>query len=325
MKIYYWIFTIAASLILNASFAHQDFWVVKDYGNIKVRIKTGHKYEEINKAMIIGKLAEGLAKKLHYSKTVFLDFNHHYTGRCNPDYFISFDKGLIQYTWNSNSEKDFLTSKSIVIRQVSHKFDIVATLKLLEYAINNINSIKSNQKSIKYEKNYCQWIINSIDTVLIKKQLVLEKSPLLNLILSQRVYRSDTESENYISYYWQDSQFHIFIKPRHNSPDTMLLSLDNVYDLRIFGLSEGMVFDTDSTFFYINIYYKKPLSKKQFMKVPNDYFWPYDITMVGSDKIFIYLSYFSKDRGDNLIEQTMVYLTKKDRLVEDLDKLINDE
>ena len=47
---------------LNTASAHQDFYVTKDYGNIKVRVKTGFVYEEINKAFIIGQLAEKLAK-----------------------------------------------------------------------------------------------------------------------------------------------------------------------------------------------------------------------------------------------------------------------
>src|SRR5690606_6553239 len=102
-------------------------------------------------------LAEKLSKELNYSDPIFLDFNHHYTGDCYPTYFVSYDKGKIEYTWESGSkEKDYLKSNSIVLRQVSRQFDVIATLRLLEYSIKNISTIKSTQKQIEYNQNYCQ-------------------------------------------------------------------------------------------------------------------------------------------------------------------------
>jgi hypothetical protein len=56
--------------------AHQDFFVVNEFGNVKTRIKTGYEYEEIKKVQIIGELAELLAKKLNYNEPILLDFNH---------------------------------------------------------------------------------------------------------------------------------------------------------------------------------------------------------------------------------------------------------
>jgi hypothetical protein len=63
-------------LTFGTTFAHKDFWKVADFGNVKVRVKTGFQYEEINKAFIIGQLAEKLSKDLNYADTIFLDFNH---------------------------------------------------------------------------------------------------------------------------------------------------------------------------------------------------------------------------------------------------------
>lgn len=63
-------------LLSTKASAHQDFYVIKEFGNIKTRIKTGFQYEEIKKVEIIGKLAEFLAKELNYNEPILLDFNH---------------------------------------------------------------------------------------------------------------------------------------------------------------------------------------------------------------------------------------------------------
>lgn len=89
------------------AFAHQDFWMTKTFGNVKVRIKTGFRYEEINKVWIIGELAQNLCNELKYKDTVFLDFNHAYTGYCSPDYFISFGDGSIIQNWPGGEKKAF--------------------------------------------------------------------------------------------------------------------------------------------------------------------------------------------------------------------------
>lgn len=51
---------------------HQDFQIIKDYGNIKTRITTGFHYEEIKKIEFIGYYAQILAEKLNYKKKYFL-------------------------------------------------------------------------------------------------------------------------------------------------------------------------------------------------------------------------------------------------------------
>jgi len=89
MKRYGYILTLILTLTWGSVYAHQDFWITQDYGNIKVRIETGFKYEEIYKVFLFGQLAEQFAKQLNYSGSIFLDFSHHYTGNITPDYFIS--------------------------------------------------------------------------------------------------------------------------------------------------------------------------------------------------------------------------------------------
>lgn len=322
MKPHRYIFTIILTFSFGTAFAHQDFWTSVDYGNVKVRVETGFDYEEINKAFIIGQLAEKLSKEQNYTEPIFLDFNHHYTEECNPAYFISYDKGKIEHTWvGAAKPQDILKSNSIVLRQVSHQFDVIATLSLLEYSINNISSIKTSQKQIEYNQNYCQWKINTIDTTLIKEQLQKTSSGLLNNILKSRIERPDNDFKYGISYYWQDNKFHLFLRD-YNKPDTTIASIDNIYNIKKFGSSSAIVFDTDSSFYYISQYGSTIVSKKQVINNTYDYFMPFKVEDIGGDKLSIFFFYYTEEAGLQPKERTLLYLTVKDELIQDLDKLI---
>jgi hypothetical protein len=172
MKRHIYIFTIFLSLTLETTLAHQDFFVRERFGNVKVQIKTGFNYEEIQKVLIIAELVKNLLEELNYSDTVFLDFNHFYIDYCIPDYFISYDNGNIIQNWRNDNTKKNLKEKSIVVRQVSRTFNILTTLRLVEYAIQKFPEIELKQKSIVYNKNFCDWTINTIDTSEIKKTTV---------------------------------------------------------------------------------------------------------------------------------------------------------
>lgn len=311
------------TLTFGTAFAHSDFEKISNYGNVKVRFKTGFIYEEIFKADIIGQLAEKLSKDMNYTDPIFLDFRHHYTGDCNPAYFISYDKGKIENTWlNAPKGNDILKSNSIVLRQVSRQFDVIATLRLLEYSIINIASIKASQKQIEYNRNYCQWRIKSIDTNLIKEQVQKSSSGLLNNIMKSRIERSTKNFEYGISYYWQDSKFHLFLR-NYNKADTTVASFENIYDIVIFGGSSAMVFDSDSSFFYFSQNKRPIVSKIQVIKNTCGFYEPYRIVYIGGDKIAVYFS--CKTYGEELksIERTLLYLAEKDELIQDLDKLID--
>jgi hypothetical protein len=321
MKRYKHILTLILVLTFGTVFAHQDFWMTKDFGNVKVRIKTGFEYEEITKVFIIGQLAEQFSKQLNYTDKIFLDFKHHYTGNCDPDYFISFDKGKIEYSWSgADKEKDFLMEKSIVVRQVSRQFEAETTLKLLEYAIQNVGQIKSSQKVINYNKNYCQWTINSIDTTKIDTMLLEPQSIQLKTALSLKIDKPEKEFKYGLSYFFKDNKYSIFSRG-YNKEDKTLLTLDNIYDLRKIGSSTMMIFDTDSTFYYVNQHQNK-VSKQHSINNKYDYYRPYKVENIGGNKISINFSYYSKEEGRQPKNRTLIYLIKEDDLIQDLDKLI---
>jgi hypothetical protein len=301
-------------LNVSAANAHQDFWTYKTFGKVKARIKTGFSYEEIKKVWIIGELVNDLRKTLQYDDTIFIDFNHYYIGDCEPDYFISYDDGSITETGYGETNR-FLTKKALVIREVSHKLSAMTTLQLAEYAINNLSAIKQKQKQLKYDKNYCNWLINTIDTSFTRSISVGSPSAIVTEILKKRIYRPESGDydSNDISYFFQNNKYYIFYK-HYKNRESVLLITDNVYQFKTLTFDKAIIFDTDSTFHYISGVNRPGVSRKWTLKDTQEFYRPYEIEKVGSSKIAIsFWSYATKDR-------TAVYRIDKNQLVQDLNK-----
>ncbi|WP_353778081.1 hypothetical protein [Winogradskyella sp. 3972H.M.0a.05] len=325
MKHYRYIFTLILILTFGTVFAHQDFWVTKDFGNVKVRIKTGYNYEEINKVFIFGELAEKLALELGYKDQIFLDFNHHYTSDCPPDYFISFDKGEIEYTWGgANKPKPILSKRSIVIRQVSRQFDAKTTLKLVEFALKNLIKVKSNQKQIEYNKNYCQWKIQTMDTMKIKEIFKKPLSEEVKIVMSKKIERPEKDFRYGTSYYWQNDRYTVFTRD-YNREDIDIKTINNIYDFQKINNNSTIIFDSDSSFYFVSRYGEKKISTRNIIENTFDFYRPYTVRDIGGDKLSIYFYYYSRELGLQPKERTLIYLTDKDKLIQNLDKLIEKE
>lgn len=311
--------------LLSASnvFAHQDFWMIKTFGKVKVRIKTGFHYEEINKAWIIGELTNKLANAHKYKDTIFLDFNHSYTGDVTPDYFISYDDGSIKQTWSGAETLYFLKSKGLVVREVARRFDASSTLKLVEYAITHLADIKKEQKPLEYNKNYCQWLINSIDTSKTRQIVMGIQSNLVSEVMNNKIYRPKNENElNSISYFFRNNKYHVFYND-NKVKDSVLLVVDNIYQFETISFNEAIVLDTDNTFYYLKGANKPHASKRWTIKNKFDFYRPYEITRVGANKVAFSFWYYSKEEGRQPKERTLVYRSDKNEVVQDIDKLLD--
>lgn len=306
------------SLFSLTVFAHQDFWVVKEFGNIKTRIKTGYQYEEIKKVEIIGKLAEMLAKELNYNKPVLLDFNHFYVGIAKPTYFLSFDRGKINYN-SSNKENGIklLDKNGIVIRQVSNTFNILNTLKILEYSINNWKSIEKEQKTIEYKENYCDWLINSINKTKILNILNNNESETLKKIKKLKIYRPESKLKFSLNYFWKNGKYHIFY--RENNKEKIILSINSIYSIQK-EWNTIFIFETKTKFLVIDNNNKELISKKWNIENGNQNYRPYKIERLGGDKYVIKFSFFSEETGEQ--NRILIYSKNNDKLIQDLDKLM---
>ena len=282
-------------LVFADASAHQDFFIKKKYGNIVVRIETGFDYEEIPKTFMIAQLARELSKELNYSKTIFLDFSHDYTNTRDSDYFISYDKGQIKDAWNNyKNDKSPIKTKAIVIRQVARKFEANKTLKLLEYAVLNIEAIKKNQAELKYEKNYRQWKIKSIDTITINNLLVKPHSKLISKVSKIKIERPKKEEAEPLSYFLLENNYTCYIDAK-TSDTIKLLTIPNIYDIVYSGDSIALVFENYDSFYFIDLS-SQTTSEKILIENPSDYYRPFVITSVSNSKLEIYYRCFGDDR-----------------------------
>jgi len=319
------ILTFILVLIFGSTFAHYDCATTKNFGNVIVRTCWSD-VERMYKLHLLGRLAEEFAKQLNYSDTIFLDF-----GYLNPmdknTYFISYDKGTVYYYGIRTYTKDFLKEDAIVIRQFAKQLDAQTTLKLLEYAILNIQKIKSSQKIAKYTYKGQNWTITSIDTKRTKQILNKPNTTLINNALKLKFER-ETENFDYgISYYLQNNKYTIFL--RTTNKDTNLITLDNIYRWEKIG-THSIIFDTDSSFHFIYQSYNNAIndfeirvSKRQIIQ---NLFYRNrfkDIQHIGENKYAICILELHNDGTTK--ERTSIYLIDEDELIQDLDELIKNK
>ncbi len=327
----------------NAVLAHEDFYRFMDFDNIKVRIRTGHEYEEINKVAIIGELTRRLTESMGYQEPVLLDCLHAYGGTGAADHFISFGDGAEPdaLAWGSRpgaTTTPHLKSPGIVIKQVSESFDVATTLKLVEYAVSHVAEIKRDQRMRKHQGNYSSWWALSIAKGKTVEIVAAPVSPAIEKVWKKWAIRPRTGSEKfpginycfkdgkYVVYYWSGSRY-----------QRCLLSLDDIYDFQKVSSWQAIVFDTAESFYYVAGDRYGPddyraCSKRHFIEDTDDYYRPYEALSLGRDKIAICFSYLvgiPPDRSSprrrfpmKMRYRALIYRPEQDDLVQDLDELL---
>ena len=231
------------------NYAHQDTYHLEEYGNVTVRFKTGHYYEEIQNAKIIGEYAYMLCEKLGYDKQVVLDFIHDYGHTYYGNTFSYISYGRESFTYESYYREDTssnlhgrtlypvpyrevikfdkgeiikesyespMTNKKdkIVIRQFGFHFEIKETLDLLHYAVSNINALKKNSDvdTLVSYLNNMYYLIPTIPQSEIYSAIHTGSKDVQD-VLARKVYsETDTikHSTVYYSYFAADNKYHLF-------------------------------------------------------------------------------------------------------------------
>lgn len=307
-------------LFTLSGLAHSDFFIIKNYNNVRVSFLTGYNYEEINKALIIAKLAEKLAIEMNYEEQLFLNFNHDYTHDWNiiTDYFISYD--LIGKDSNDQT-KDASRINSLIVRQAGKSFDVENTLKLVEYAILNKQTIEKKQKQIVYHRRYNHWEINSIDSITISNVLAFETSERIKKVMKNRIERPmnlNSKHHSDFSYYWQDGKFYLYTKDV--GKEVVFKTLDKIYFVHNFDL-ETVIFDTDVSFFFVNSHTPSQPFVSKVKVIDNEHigFRPLNVNIIGYNKISLNFYYYEHF---DMIEKVLIYYADEDTLIQDLDALI---
>lgn len=231
------------------NYAHQDTYHLEEYGSVTIRFKTGHYYEEIQNAKIIGQYANILCEKLGYEKQVVLDFIHDYGHSYYGNTFSFISYGKESFTYESYYREDTsssLNSKSlypvpyrkaikidpgeiikesfespitnkknkIVIRQFGFHFEIKKTLNLLLYAITNTSTLEKNSvvDTLVSYLNNMYYLIPTIPQSEIYSALHAN-SKVIHDVLARKVYAETDTIKNstvYYSYFALNNKYHVF-------------------------------------------------------------------------------------------------------------------
>ena len=183
----------------------------------------------------------------------------------------------------------------------------------------------------------------SIDTSIIISQIQMSNSDLVNNLMKNKIDRPEDKSYWGLSYYWQDNKEHVYLRLSgdnrcrfceswciNKSHHNILLSIDNIYRFKLLDETAAIIFDTDSSFYYIALNCETSVSQRHVIlnndiqinghKIPVD---NYEMETVGLYKLCIRFSDYSGMAGLSGKERVLVYLIDKDVLIQDLDELIN--
>lgn len=324
-----YILTFILVLATGFIFASPNRVITKDFGNIKVRIDASYNFEEIYKVFIFGELSEMLASEIGYKEQIVLNFIHYATDNSPSTYFISFDRGDRAYSHGGPYiHRTFLDNEALVITQGARYYDAITTLKLTEFAIQNISKIKSDQKQIEFREDNYKWKINSIDTLKIKEAIQRPFSKKITTLLEIKVerpviFRKDKEFIYGISYYCKNGRYTVFNRD-YSEMYADIATFDNIYAFYRFNNHSALIFDSVGSFYYVGSdeYGKIRISKRNIIENMLDYYIPYEIEKIGFNKLAICIPYYPYLGAEAVEERILLYLTDKHRLIQDLDKLI---
>jgi hypothetical protein len=91
-----------------------------------------------------------------------------------------------------------------------------------------------------------------------------------------------------LSYFYQDNKFNVYYLAE-NKVEKSIIGLDNIYDFKKINNSSALVFDTDSSFYYIN-FNKSFISKKHFISSMTNFYRPVYLETSDENNILIHFS-----------------------------------
>jgi hypothetical protein len=162
---------------------------------------------------------------------------------------------------------------------------------------------------------------------------------LINSVMNQKIYRPEQNFEYGISYYLQNNRYVIFQKSRYNKRESAIAEIDNIFDIKQVNNLYAIVFDSDTSFYYVKrsdqVTYaigaiegkeNDPyISKKQIIEKKG--YRSFRVTDIDEGTLAITNWYFGEKKiGEDTFvgdfERTMIYFKDEDQVTQDLDKLV---
>ncbi|WP_306568463.1 hypothetical protein [Flavobacterium lindanitolerans] len=280
----------------NNIFAHKDIFFVKTYGNVKIYLKTGFEYSEIEKMKVIGVLSEKLSKKLNCKDTLLIEYVNDYAERF-PEEIYSFENNNTNLKFINDERNDFRSAAYIQVQQGYYdtdeidlkeknygislrinadKIDIGQVLKLVEYSIRNRKSLK-----LKLEKKQITLPDWDNDSTYVYSANIIPKK-LFNLITSgksdfaeeiiKEKTKIETEMYSKIDIYWSNNEF-LFEIGSHYSSKKRLFKIKDYYYYTYINPMSLLVFVDKENFYYLH---NENISET-LIHIDNGTFWPFQV------------------------------------------------
>lgn len=308
---------LAFLLLGHFTYAMQDAYFLSTYGNVQVRLYKFRGNGEVKRTEFIGMLVKELCNRTHYSKPVFIDLNS--IGEERTSMYVLFDKGESLLEPHMPKKVNNKTDVLVVRGMMQHE-GIPALLKLIEYGITNEECIRAAQQKRATSDNDLKFPI--IDTAE-RNEIMRRPSKIVDEVMSTRLdettefRRGGTVAikkkyRRYITYYFQNNKYHIY-SDEFSGKDTALLKLDHVSLLYNVSPGEAFIFDSDSTFYYVNTSNGMCSAKVVLPDIAGKYDHV-EVKRVEADKIQLFFRYFSMISGTH--ETSLFYTPATGALVE---------
>lgn len=239
-------FALSIFFILSCSFAYGGIVMpsYSDHGKI-TSIHWAAYFEAGKTAQIIGELTEILSDELNNGKKIYLSFDYNaYDSVKTAKYNISLSprppyRGKRQYIYISCSGTD--------------TYDATKMLKLAEYAMGSRRHMMASMRDtvIYSERAGEHYTYTQIESSVLDSVLNAPISPLVQKVLSNKIYRPGNLGKEYISYYWQNNKYHIYKTHRNFKKEVVAMELEHIYQFSEAGDQGVVVFDTPRSFYFV--------------------------------------------------------------------------
>ena len=292
-----------AILIIVISIILASIYGILTYGNVKIYMKTGFDYSDIDKIQIVGKLSEKLSERLHYKDTIFIEYIQDYTNIYGDDlYMLEFNNSNYKIIGGIKSEYTIKSNNSgLSVRIYADRINIVEILKLVEFTITNKEKTNSylTKKEIGFNR-YKEQPLNSIatDDKIIDK-IYSSESELIKELINERILVN--EQDNYgIEIYWMNDKFIFEYNHIHSDKQEFVFELKDYFYHKYLNVNDILIFVNKNSFYYLD---GTNDEKKELVKMDNTSYAPLIIMNFGNKVLFHpfrnrnQLSIFLKDKN----------------------------
>lgn len=294
---------ILALLFSFNCFAHKDKVIGKKYGNVKIYMKTGFDYSDIDKIQIVGQLSEKLSERLHYKDTIFIEYIQDYTNKYDNDlYILEFNNSNYKIIGGIKSEYTIKSNNSgLSVRIYADRINVVEILKLVEFTITNkekTNSYLTN-KEIGFNRYEEQPLISIATDDKIIGGIYSSESELIKELINERVLVK--EQDNYgIEIYWKNDKFIFEYNHIHSDKQEFVFELKDYFYHKYVNVNDILIFVDKNSFYFLDGTDDK---KKELIRIDNSSYAPLIVMDFGNKLLFHpfrnrnKLSLFLKDKN----------------------------